>query len=60
VGGLVVQVSAGSAHTCALLDTGATPPAGYVRIGSFRQEVNDPQGGRGGGGTILVHVYVKQ
>jgi hypothetical protein len=54
---------------------GATPPPGYVRKGSFRQELNEPQGGRKGrddddrrdkghadqrGGTIVVVVYLKK
>jgi len=49
---------------------GAAPPAGYTRIGSFRQEINVPrneQNGRRGDDrddgrerTIVVNVYVKQ
>lgn len=49
------------------LRQGAAPPAGFVRLGSFRQELNSGERGRGPNGrddgrdaTIVIVVYMKQ
>jgi len=53
------------AGTILYLRQGATPPAGFVRLGSFRQELNSGERGRNGRDddrerTLVIVVFMKQ